>query len=291
MSNALQNREPQTRVEQAAYVIERVQSLGVPIHEASRLMLMLRALERGHIDYDDRRFPIALESMRDMYQLRLIVDQMEAHRENPKFRTSVERLLKDAALPQDGSSNTPGRDTQFELYVAAICLRAGLLPVDYDEPDVTCAVEGVKFGIAAKRLKSLDRFEDRVKDGVDQMRRAKLPGIVALDLTIARNPDNRPYTSGLQSQLSLIIRHDKNRQFFEQYEQDIYRWVADSGVRGVLVFEFTFRVSPNSSYWIHDGMMCWFPTTNDEAQPERELALFQRGFLRGMPNLENLTAE
>ncbi len=166
MSNAQQNREPQTRVEQAAYVVERVQSLGVRIHPASRLMLMLRTLEKGHIDYDDRRFPIALESIRDMYQLRLIVNQMGAHRDNPKFRTSVEKLLKDAALPQDGSSNTPGRDTQFELYLAAICLRARLLPVDYDEPDITCDVEGLKFGIAAKRLKSLDRFEDRVKEGM-----------------------------------------------------------------------------------------------------------------------------
>jgi hypothetical protein len=57
------------------------------------------------------------------------------------------------------------------------------------------------------------------------------------------------------------------------------------------VFEFTFRVSPNGSSWIHDGMMSWFPTTHGEEQEERELASFQRGFLRGMPNLEDLTAE
>ena len=154
MPNTPHNREPRTRVEQAAYVVERVQSLGVRIHQASRLKLMLRTLEKGDIESDDGRYPIALESIRDMNQLRLIVDQMEAHRENSKFRASVEKLLKDAVLPQDGNSNTPGRDTQFELYVAAICLRAGMLPVDYDEPDITCFVEGTKFGIAAKRLKT-----------------------------------------------------------------------------------------------------------------------------------------
>jgi hypothetical protein len=285
------NTEPRTRVEQAAYVLGRVESLGVRIRESSRLMLMLRTLQKGRIDYEDSRFPVALESIRDMYQLRLIVDQMEAHRENPKFRASVQKLLKDAALPQAGSSNTPGRDTQFELYVAAVCLRGGMLPVDYDEPDITCAVEGVKFGIAAKRLKSLDRFEDRVRDGVDQIRRAKLPGIVALDLTIARNSDNQPITSGLQSQLSVIIGQAKNRQLFEQYEHDIYRWVAGADVRALLVFEFTLRVSPDSTSWIHDGMMCWFPTTDHDERGERELGAFQRGFLRGMPNLKNLVAE
>jgi hypothetical protein len=290
VSNAPQNREPQTQVEQAAYVVERVQSLGIRIHPTSRLMLMLQTLEREQIDYDDRRFPIALESIRDMYQLRLIVDQMEVHRENPKFRASVVKLLKDAALPQHGSTNTPGRDTQFELWLAAICLRAGLLPVDYDEPDITCTVEELKFGIAAKRLKSLDRFQDRVKDGAHQVRRAKLPGIIALDLTMARNPDNQPITSGLQSQLSVMIGQAKNRQFFEEYETGFYRWVG-SGVRAVLVFEFTLRVSPDSTSWIHEGMMCWFPTTHYEEQAERELALFQKGFLQGIPYLEDLTAE
>ena len=37
-------------------------------------MLMLRTLQNGDIDYDDGRFPIARESIRDMYQFRLIVD-------------------------------------------------------------------------------------------------------------------------------------------------------------------------------------------------------------------------
>ncbi len=285
------NHEPQTRVEQAAYVIGRVQSLGVPIHPTSRLMLMLRTLERGHIEYDDRQFPLALESIRDMYQLRLIIDQMDSHREDPKFRASVEKLLMDAALPQDGNSNTPGRDTQFELYLAAICLRGEMRPVEYDEPDITCTVDGLKFGIAAKRLKGMKSFKDRVKKGVDQMQRANLPGIVALDLTIARNPFNRPTISGLQSQLSVMIGNAKNRQFFEQYEQEIFGWVAGSRVRALLVFEFILRVSPDASSWIHDGMMCWFPTTDGEEQAERELALFQSGLLRGMPNLEDLSLQ
>ncbi len=252
---------------------------------------MLRTLESGYIEYDDARFSVALESIRDMYQLRLIVDEMDSHVENPRFCASVKKLLQDAAAPQDGNSNSPGRDTQFELYLAAIALRGGMLPVEYDEPDVTCNVEGVRFGIAAKRLKSLDRFERRVKEGADQIRRAGFPGIVALDLTIARNPENRPITSGLQSQLSVTIGQAKNRQLFEQHEQNIHRWVANTGVQALLVFEFTFRVSPDSGSWIHDGMMCWFPTTNGEEPEESELVAFQRSFLKGMPNLNDLTKD
>lgn len=289
MSSSQTQSEPQTRVEQAAYIVERVNALGIPVNSASRLMQMTRTLESGYIEYGDPRFPVVLESIRDMYQLRLIVDEMDAHRKDPRFFASVKKLLQDAAAPQDGNSNSPGRDTQFELYLAAIALRGGMMPVEYDEPDVTCNVEGVRFGIAAKRLKSLERFERRVKEGARQIRGAGLPGIIALDLTIARNPENRSITSGLQSQLSVMIGQTKNQQMFDQHEQNIHRWVANTGVRALLVFEFTFRVSPDSSSWIHDGMMCWFPTTKCDESAESELAAFQLHFLEGMPNLNDLT--
>lgn len=290
MSEVADSREPQTRVEQAAYVIQKVESLGVRVHPASRLMQMLGVLERGHTGYNDSQFPVALESIRDMYQVRLVVDQMDAHREDPKFRASVVKMLKDAALPQNSSPGTEGRDAQLELYLAAVCLRAGLVPVEYNEPDVTCTIEGLKFGIAAKRLKSLNKFEDRVKKGADQIRRARLPGVVVLDLTIAHNPENRSISSGLESQLALTMMEARNCQFFEQHERDIYRWVAGTGVRALLVFEFMFRVSPDYKSWIHDGMMFWFPTTKGDEHADRELALFEAGFKTGMPNVLDLAA-
>jgi hypothetical protein len=41
--------------------------------------------------------------------------------------------------------------------------------------------------------------------------------------------------------------------------------------------------------WIHDGMMCWFETTQGDQKAQRELETFQRGFLSGMSNLNDLT--
>jgi hypothetical protein len=281
--------KPQKKVERAAYIFERVESLGITISPASRLWQMLRILNTGHIEYNDVRFPIALEAIKDMHQLGLIVDEMDAHRNDERFVANVRKMLLDAATPQDVNSNTPGRDTQFELYLAAIALRAGMSPVEYEEPDVTCNVEGIKFGIAAKRLKSLDRFEERVKQGAKQIRRANFPGIIACDLTIARNPENRPITSSIQSQLSILTGMAKNRQLFERHEQNIHKWVANAGVRALLVFEFTYRVSPGSNSWIHEGMMCWFPTTENNESAASELSAFQRQFLKGIPNLNDLT--
>ena len=137
---------------------------------------------------------------------------------------------------------------------------------------------------------SSNQLRRRVKEGIKQIPQRNGPGIVAIDVTIARNPKNQPITSRLQSQLSGLVVDAKSQRFFEKYEKDICRWVIGTGVRAILVFEFTLRISPDGNRWIHEGTMFWFLTTHDE-QEERELVSFERGFLRHMPNLEDLTTE
>ncbi len=139
--------------------------------------------------------------------------------------------------------------------------------------------------IAAKRLKSLSALGDRIAKGADQIRNGGLPGIIALDLTAARNHNNRPIISQLESQWYVPIAQAKNDQFFDEHHETIYRLVAGSNVRAVLVFEFTLRLRPDGK-WGHDGMMCWLSTTLGDEQADREFRQLQRGFLRGMPILE-----
>lgn len=173
------------------------------------------------------------------------------------------------------------------MYLAAVCLRGGLL-VDYDEPDVNFIAEGIRFGIAAKRLKNIDRFGERTKNAIGQVQGTGRPGIVALDLSIAWNPTNKPITSGLQSQLSSMISDTKNRQLFSQFEDKIERWTNGTNVRAVVTFESRFRVNKDNTAWIHDGSVFWFPTTHCDIA-ESELEIIQRSFLSGLPNLTDVT--
>ena len=288
MPNMTRVPEPETYAERADYVVNKLKSLGVSVAPSSRLMQMKKVLEAGYIDYHDARFPIAIESMRDMYQLQLIVEQMASHQENEKFLESAQKLLKDNSVPHNSGAHTPGRDTQFELYLAAVCLRAGML-VDYEEPDVNFVADGTKFAIAAKRLKNIDRFEDRTKYAIRQVQETGRPGIVALDLSLAWNPTNRPITSVLQSQLLPMISDTRNRQLFGRFQDKIERWVNGTHVRAVLAFEFTLRVNKDNSGWIHDGWTFWFPTTAGHDNAETELKVIQRSFLSGIPNLNNLS--
>ena len=285
---ATPKREPQTRREQAEYVVERLADFGVRINPASRIGRMLQILRRPEIiEPDDSDYSIVLESIRDMYQLRLIVDTMDSHRESHEFRVAADLLRKDTALPQDAHKNTPGRNHQFQLYVAALCTNAGL-PTRHEEPDVTCDVKGTTFGIAAKRLKTIAALDENIRDAAEQIRRAGIPGIIALDLTLAQNPTNRRITSSVESQLFVNLSHAKNNDLFNRNCDSIRRQVAGKGVLSVWVFESTLRLMEDRT-WSHDCSSFWFDTTKDGME-DRLLDQFKSRFLRGVPNLVDYTA-
>lgn len=279
-----------TRASNTAYVIDQVRELGLSPHPTSRLMQMHRVLSRGHVPYEDPEFSTALEAERDMVLLGFIFDQVQAHRDKPRFHGLVRKLLKDSVLPQKDRDESPGRDSQFEMYLAAVCQNAGLLPLDYEEPDITCTIEKSKFGIAAKRVKSLPQVKKHVCKATKQIRTSNRPGVIALDLSLAWNPKNLPIVSHLESQLYVPVARLKTRQFFDKHYQNIYRWVANSGVLAVVVFEWVVRLRADKK-WGLDGMMNWLETTRDDQQAVRDYAIFHQGFLRGVPNLNDLTSQ
>jgi len=253
-------------------------------------MQMHRALNDGYIEYQDRRFPTALEAERDMQQLGFVFDQLRSHRQNPDFLALVKKLLKDSVLPQSDRKESVGRNSQFHLYLVAVCQKAGLLPVSYNEPDVSCTIAGRAFGIAAKRMKNLEQFEGHIKKAADQIHRSKRPGIIAVELSLAWNPKNMPIVSRLQSQWYVPIAQLKSQQLFAKHHEDIYRWVRGLGVLAVLVFEFSVRLRPDDQ-WGLDGMSTWLDTTQGDEQAKQDYELFYDRFLKGVPNLKHLDKE
>jgi hypothetical protein len=278
-----------TRAENACFVIEQMRALvGFDPHLASRLMQMYRALSRGYVPFGDPNFPAALEAERDMQQLGFIFSRVNPCRDHPVFRALLDRLLSDSVLPQDDRKESEGRDAQFELYIAALCQNAGLSPVAYEEPDVTCMVDGIKFGVAAKRIKSLSQLEKHVRKGAKQIQRSGLPGVVALELSLALNPNNLPVVSQTQSAWFETIEQLAAHQFFAERQNRIHDWVDGKGVRAVVVFDFKIRVRPGPE-WGLDGMINWLSTARADGQAVREFDTFYGGFLRGVPNLKDLS--
>ncbi len=281
---------PRTRGENASYIIEQVRAIGLNPHPTSRLMRMHKVLSSDFIPFDDPRFSTALEAVRDLQQLGFVFDQLQSHRDDDKFKALVKKTLKDSTLPQNDREQSVGRNSQFHLYLAAVCQNAGLHPVTYDEPDISCTINGREFGIAAKRIKSLHQIKRHIKKAADQIQGAGRPGIIAIELSLAWNPNNAPIISRLHSQMYVTISVLKATQLFDRYHADIFRWVQGHGVLGVLVFDFSIRLRQDNQ-WGLDGMSTWLETTQGNEQAKADYRLFYDRFLAGVPNLEHVDAD
>lgn len=90
------------------------------------------------------------------------------------------------------------RDTQFELYAAA-CMREAKFKIVVPSPghdgagvDFEIVASRYRMGIEAKRVASPSKILLRLKEAESQLRRARIPGLIALDMSRAIQADLTP---------------------------------------------------------------------------------------------------
>ena len=171
-----------------------VREKGYSIHPQSRL-----AIYRRHLEFAERAdrshgarlvgmLPVLHQARHELEQLYLIVSELTRPPALDNLDGPMHKLLAGHALPQ-AETHAISRDTQFELYIAAVFRRAGY-KVRLDEPDVILQVRGSTVGIAAKRPKTPKKIERRLREARNQIERVGKPGIVAIDVSVVQNPRN-----------------------------------------------------------------------------------------------------
>ena len=279
---------PRTKAENAAFVIDSIRALGIMPHPQSRLMRMHDVLTKTeYIQAEDPLVQTALEAERDMQQLGFVFSQPNPCRDRDDFRALVNHVLDDSVLPQDDVSQSHGRDFQFELFIAAVCQSAGLTPVNYTEPDVTCTVNGVTTCIAAKRLKSVTALKKRVKKAAQQIGNTQMPGIIAIDTCAALNPDNKRITTPMPEKQFGQLYKQAMTQFLHEWHRKIYDWVAGKPVRGVVFHDHQVRLALGGG-WELSSMTFWLSTAFDDQQATCEFESFKDQYVKGLPNLEHV---
>lgn len=274
-----------TRTENASYVVASVEALGLQVPGGSRLMQMHRVLtqQESIIQPDDPQFQTALEAERDLQVLGFVFDMAAAHPSDSKFHDLIKKVLSDSVLPQDNRNQSKGRDFQFELFVAAICLNAGLTPVNREEPDVTCFVNGTKYAIAAKRIKTAGNLGKRIKKGATQIEKAGIPGIIALETSLLFNQDNVRITSPI-SDADFWPRYAQGlREHIKPYHDKIQKWIRGKGVRGIVFHDQQVRFEPTGE-WSLAGMTMTLSTALVNQRRNREFQIFEEHYLKGLPN-------
>ena len=163
----------------ASWVIRTLDHMGLNT-ATTRLDAMNRVLQRGYIAPEDPDFPIPLEAMLDIPMMAFILDELGGI-DRTQLVAKLRLTLMDDPLLRKGQTNTLGRNTQSELYVAAVCEHGGM-GVRLEEPDVTVNMKGQRYGLAVKRLKSDSQIEKRFRSAAHQIEKSGLPGFIVLNI-------------------------------------------------------------------------------------------------------------
>ena len=178
----------------------------------------------------------------ELFQMTWIVSCFE--RSDDIWRMIERAFFRDAAVPTDVMTHSPGRDRQFELYVAARLQMAGMTP-SFAEPDVCSNLSGWPFVVAAKRVKSRKNLLWQIKRARDQIAKAPADGIIAIDYSYVAAAEHVPNLEG-----DLEAGHSWAEGFSAREFHARWHSLADAAsgipsVFGVMIFARFFQLHPD----------------------------------------------
>ncbi|MBW7988471.1 MAG: hypothetical protein FVQ84_00385 [Planctomycetes bacterium] len=274
----------------AKYVLESIESLGLQITIESRLDAMCKSLQnpdgswRDFIGVNDHDFNFAREALRDLTLLEFFFDQIGPEIETEQIKQQVKQSLRDSVLPQHDMPDSPGRDTQAELFVFAVCKKGDLHP-KFKEPDVVCEVCDEEFAIAVKRIKNLDKLVRRVRDGASQIQNSSLPGIVVVEITRAVNPQNLEIAlPGDDSSFGKLWEATLKEIIDHKYNQ-LTNAVNGKGVIGIILHDHQIRIIDSDGKRRLETMTYRVSMCEGSINEKLKLDQFTRRYIGAIPNL------
>lgn len=240
--------------EKIEYVRSAFVEIGVNLRPGSRLDQVTRVffdgegVPRRHVAPHDPGFRVAQEGLRDVYTLEPILGSLASIELEGDRDAVIKRLLKDSAIPLAEAPTSPGRDLQTELLTAATCVRAEMAEVALQEPpDVQTTLDGKRWGIAVKRLKSAKRLDDNMRDAAKQVERSGLPGVILLDISLAFNGESIPLFAPSAAEFE-AAQENRLQEIIRMNERVILDRAQAKGVGLVYVFDSQIRQVPEDGW-------------------------------------------
>jgi hypothetical protein len=145
----------------------------------------------------------------------------------------------------------------------------------------------VKYGIAAKRIKSANNLMKNVKKAIEQISKSKIPGIIVLETSLAFNPDNVRVTRPIGDTDFLPLYKDIVNHHWTPYDERTLALMRDTNVRGIIIHEQLVRFEP-SGEWSLIGMTIHRAALHAEPREMCAFKSFAEVYENGLPNRLNL---
>lgn len=208
---------------------------------ANRLSSQCRLIvkTKGIVHNDDRNWHTFVQSLKDVQEYWFIIQIIGARLLQSPFLDAFACSLDDSTHPMDSGESTPGRNRQFELYLAAIADRAGLT-VDRSGSagaDWILTAPSGRLSLEAKRIKNFKKLEKHIRKAAKQIATSQIGGMIAVDISLAANPECSPL-SGFVPDSDIIKAHkDRTNALGKKWQEPIAKWIGSASVGFVLLHE------------------------------------------------------
>lgn len=266
-------------VDKIVAVQSRLAQLGLAMQPGDRLSQMA-ALFTGPdgnmvtVRTTSPEFKIVLEASREFALLEYTLHNWPFEPADARATVKLKHSLKDPLLDWDLAQPARGRSLQLELFVAALCHRAGFRPVKLAEPDVLCAVRDRPFGLAVKRAQSPADVQELVRDAAAQVQATGDRGVVFVDMSCAFNQRygyvTRPMTDDECDQLHVAWV----RKCIDPLHTPLIRTVRGSRTLGVYLWSSFLRFAPASG-WQPETLLMDVDTSHENRSHRRLYAAFR----------------
>jgi hypothetical protein len=201
-------------------------------------------VETGGIVQDSHpQWRIFMQSLKDVQEYWFVIEILKERLVEPPFLDRLARSLKDPIHPVYSGASTPGRNAQFELFLAAIATRAGLAVGQLDDAgaDWILSLSAKHWSLEAKRIKSPSKMEKRFREAANQIVKSRIGGVIAMDISLVGNPNCKPlarFRTNTEISTAHAARMDA---FIREYQQPMRRWIGPANVGFVLLHDFVIR--------------------------------------------------
>jgi len=220
------------------------------ISNANRLSTQCQLIvkTKGIVQKDDKNWHIFIQSLKDVQEYWFIIEILGERLLQLPFLDGFTRSLLDSTHPMDSGESTPGRDTQFELYLAAIAARAGLNVGRSGSAgaDWIITAPSRRWSLEAKRIKNFNKMEKHIRKAAKQITAIQIGGMIAIDISLAANPECSPLPTYVPDSEIIKANEERTNAFVNEKLKPIVEWIGSASVGFVLLHDFVITPAQDS---------------------------------------------
>lgn len=208
-----------------------ISSTGRSLHPTSSLGRIFGNAEAIGRDWVDGQSQTDIHGILGVWNARRVAEAIVNTQHDAKSCSNLQHMIRNSIFLSERQISR-AKDALWELELLSVLL-SKRIHARLDEPDIVADFGRGSQALACKKIYSAKSFQDRVKDGVRQLERHAIPGLIAVNLDDLV-PENHFFAAASTAQCSDAL-HAWLRSFCDQHMHRVAGYISSGRCDGVLL--------------------------------------------------------